>query len=701
MRNTRRTWVRALIVLALVLVLSILPVAIHAATVVHTIALATVGSSGNGGNDDARASSISADGTKIAFSSSATDLISGLTTVGTNIFLYDISDGSTTLLTAGSSGNGGNGSSQDPSISEDGTKIAFYSYASDLVGAPANGLANVFLYDTSDGSTTLVTTGSSGFGSNGAASHPSISADGTKIAFMATSTDLTIPPTNGTRNIFLYDASDSSTTLITTGAFGDGGNWWSEDPSISADGTKIAFASNATDLTIPPANGSNNIFLYNVSDSSTTLMTTGSSGIGDNGDSLRPSISADGTRVAFHSNATDLTNIPSNGLYNIFLHDASDSSTILVTAGPSDNGGNYTSLNPSISGNGERVIFQSTATDLIDTPTTSQSNVFLYDASDSSTTLVTAGPLGNGGNGWSSFPTISFDGMEIAFLSNASDLTVVPTNGSRNVFFWVRTTYVEVTFDARNGTNPVIMSDVVQGSRITAPTPAPIRTGYTFDGWWTAPVGGTHWNFATGVVDNDMTLYGQWIKDPEPFTLIYLPGTTDKVFNLPFGGGFFAGDMITVAKAPTRFDHRLLGYQIAPVSLADAGLFTSRLLQPGQTFIMPETNLHATAIWQRIWSIVINPGDGGPPIVIEIDDGGLLAAPPAPTRPGYEFVGWFNADGTPFDFSKPITGPVEFFAGWRKAGTPATSDTTAVAGAFFSLLAGVGVLVSAAYRKRG
>jgi|GEM_PF-919914 len=777
MRVMKRTRVTTAFVIVLVLILSLLPLTVGATPPVFETSLITKGSSGLGGNSDSLHSLVSADGTKVAFQSRATDLISGITTnTQDNIFLYDVTTGVTTLVTTGSSGVGGNGPSQHASISADGTKIAFTSSATDLItGTPTNTQQNVFLYDVTTGVTTLVTTGSSGVGGNGPSIVPYIAADGTKIVLTSSATDLiTGTPTNTQSNVFLYDVTTGVTTLVTTGSSGSGGDAFSGSASISADGTKIAFSSWATDLiTGTSTNTRSNVFLYDVTTGVTTLVTTGTSGNGGDASSGSMSISSDGSAIVLTSSATDLIAGTVTSGQQIFVYDIGTNLMTLVSAGSSGVGGNFPSFGSipfitSISANGDTVVFYSNATDLVPGITTNGTNVFLYDVTAEMMTLVSAGSSGVGGGGthWSGYPSISADGNSVTFWSVSNDLISGVTTASPppQIFLWTRTFFVDVTFDAqngdatweetivqgtevpeptpqpirpgfvfngwwtassggtewdfsdpvtadmtlfaqwkalititydaKNGTTPLVVPNIVEGSLLTAPTP-PTRAGYTFAGWWSAPTSGTQWTFATDTAPaTDMTLYAQWVKNaPDCFSVTYRPGTTDSVQNLPIGGTYLAGDKVTVAKAATRFGYRLLGYQIATVSSANASLFATKLYQPGQTFTMPATNVQATAMWQKVWKIVVDPGNGNPPTIIEVDDGGFLTPPPAPTRPGYEFVGWFNADGTPFDFSKPITGPVELFAGWRTLGTPKTGDTAMAAAPLLILLASVGLIL--------
>jgi hypothetical protein len=376
---------------------------------------------------------MSADGNLIVYSSTSTNLIPNKTTTYyENIFLFNKSSGKTTLVTKGSSGNGGNRDSYSPCISGDGTTIAFASCASNLLpGRVINTTANIYVYDVNTGITELITEGPGGAGVNGDCGHPTLNYDGTIIAYESKATNLdeskktnnydifvydmntwenrmissgginflnpsisangnlityfcqghVALPDNGTStygNIGLYDMDENETYLVSYGAIGTGGNSASNYPRISADGSTIVFASFATDMIYGTLTNSNeNIFVYNFY-SGLSLITRGSTGNGGNGYSSRPSINGDGTIITFYSTATNLIpGMTTNGQENIFIYNLSSGKMGLLSTGSSGKGGNDGSFNPVINYNGNAVAFQSTATDLIKGKTISSGQIYL------------------------------------------------------------------------------------------------------------------------------------------------------------------------------------------------------------------------------------------------------------------------------------------------------------------------------------
>ena len=169
------------------------------------------------------------------------------------IFLYDIVNNQTTLVSRGLTSNlipeTANDHSYAPEISGDGRYIVFHSFASNLINGDNNRHADIFIYNIYSDFLTKVTNGFDRYDSNEGSFYPSINRDGTRVAFESESSNL---DSNGSktnhRQIFIFDhnISDSSgeITQITNGS-GD-----SFDVSIDDNGSRIVFATFASDLVL-------------------------------------------------------------------------------------------------------------------------------------------------------------------------------------------------------------------------------------------------------------------------------------------------------------------------------------------------------------------------------------------------------------------------------------------------------------------
>lgn len=391
------------------------------------------------GNADSEISStcMSGNGRYVVFASNATNFASGDTNGCRDIFRLDTQTGQVERVSVSSAGVEANGISDRPAINCDGTKLAFYSVATNLVTGDTNGTADVFLRDMNAGTTTRVSLDSSGNQVTGGESRwPSINGDGTKIAFSSRATNLVANDTNGTEDIFLRDLSAGTTVRVSVDSSGNQATNYSDLSCISADGTKVGFGSMAANLVANDTNGMSDVFVRDVTAGTTVRVSVDSSGNQAAGSSFHCSLDGDGSKAAFHSDAANLVPGDTNALADVFVRDLAAGTTVRVSvnsAGAETIGGN--SLEPAISYDGSRIVFHSAATNLVTGDANGFWDVFMRDTSTLLTSRVSLGNSGNEPNGGSSWrPAISDNGIRVAFYSYATDLVPGDTNGKADVF---------------------------------------------------------------------------------------------------------------------------------------------------------------------------------------------------------------------------------------------------------------------------
>jgi len=267
------------------------------------------------GNAASYAAAISADGRYVAFFSDASDLVPG--DVGfTDCFVRDLRTGTTSMVSRNSAGVQGNedvGNGR-PAISSDGRFVAFSSRASNLAAGDTNHGLDVFRRDTLTNTTELVSVGQP----NGSAvAEVSISGDGRTVVF-ATDAALVAGDTNGTFDVYARDMVAGTTTRVSVNSAGAQVAGYCVDCSISSDGRCVAFRSNSNELVAGDSNGAVDIFVRDLVAHTTTRASISSQGFESDADSEAPSISADGSCVAFHSLATDLVPGDTNGVLDVF-----------------------------------------------------------------------------------------------------------------------------------------------------------------------------------------------------------------------------------------------------------------------------------------------------------------------------------------------------------------------------------------------
>ena len=406
------------------------------------------------GNAVSSKPAISSDGRFVAFASSS-NLISGVG--GSQIYLHDWQTNQTSLVSrdSGTTINPGNGVSDTPSISADGRFVAFVSSSTNLVPGVSGQL--IYLRDVQAGVTSLVSKDNFGNPASAGSKNtaPSISGDGRFIAFVSNATNF---GTSG-QQIYLHDTQVSGafpngqTILISkdnTTPTPIPGNGTSDTPSISNDECFIAFTSASSNLGAPP----NQIFVRGplaipgcAGTEVTTLASKDNSGNPASAvglTTINPSISGNGRFIAFVSNAT---NFGASG-QQIYLHDTQVSGafpngqTILIskdTTTPTPIPGNFPSDSPSISIDGCFVAFTSQSTNL-----GAPANQILIRGplaiggcvGSEQTSLVSKDSAGNPANsvaGGTIDPSANGNGQFIAFSSTATNL-VTPPPGNRQIY---------------------------------------------------------------------------------------------------------------------------------------------------------------------------------------------------------------------------------------------------------------------------
>lgn len=204
---------------------------------------------------------ISDDGKIVVFNSRATNLAPGNDGKYWQIFVRNLNTGTTIRISDAPGGGQGNGDSEDPAISGDGRFVAFTSEASNLVTGDTNGKEDVFVHDLQTGTTTRVSVGTGGGQGDGDSSDPAISADGRYVAFKSQATNLVPGDNNGVVDIFIRDRQTGTTTRVSVDSSGAQTNERSSNPAISADGRFVAFDSHASNLVANDTNAQEDVFV--------------------------------------------------------------------------------------------------------------------------------------------------------------------------------------------------------------------------------------------------------------------------------------------------------------------------------------------------------------------------------------------------------------------------------------------------------
>jgi Tol biopolymer transport system component len=252
----------------------------------------------------------------------------------------------------------GTGEAYDPAISADGRYVAFASPAK-LLAADTNGVADVYVSDARDGTLERASLDDAGRQGDEPSSQPSISADGRYVAFASASGHLVPGDTDLAVDVFVRDRGRASTRRVSVAPGGTEPHGASTDPSISADGRRVAFTSTAPNLVPHDTNHAADIFVRDLRFARTNRVSLTSRAHQADAASATGRISADGRWLAFESAATNLVPRDRNAHTDVFLRDLRNGTTHRPSIGPGPNGPELDadSTTPAISANGRWLAF--------------------------------------------------------------------------------------------------------------------------------------------------------------------------------------------------------------------------------------------------------------------------------------------------------------------------------------------------------
>jgi Tol biopolymer transport system component len=387
-----------------------------------------------GGNGNSLAGQVSTNGRYVVFQSDASDPLPGDTNGVSDIFVRDLQTGSNILVSVAADGSWGNGASTDPVMTPDGRYVAFISSATNLVAGDTNGIADVFVRDLVNGTTRLVTGGASGVD----VSAPVMTPDGRFVAYAATAPGLAAGiASSNTGEVYVCDLVSNITIWASSNATSEAANLLlltnaaSYHPVISDDGRYVAFKSGWANGAAPPSGSGVPAVLIFRRDSAdgtlTTISTNGFPAWPQNDDVYGPEMSPDGRFVVFVA-----TNQYA-GCLTVQLWDANAGTNLNVSVAMDGSlPTNSISDSPAVSADGRFVVFMSNATNLTGNAVSNGFHIYCRDVQAGTTQLIDVDTNGAGSaNPVAAVPVMSSNGWYVAFACRGGGLV----NGDQNGFF--------------------------------------------------------------------------------------------------------------------------------------------------------------------------------------------------------------------------------------------------------------------------
>lgn len=299
----------------------------------------------------------------------------------------------------------------------------------------------LYLFDRRTSSLEPISVSNTGELANAHSDSAAASSDGEWIAFSSFANNIVPNDTDNFADVFLYNRTTRSVESISIAANGVQGNNDSEEPRISSDGRFVAFVSDASNLVANDRNGLGDAFLYDRVTRSIQRVNVSNSGAESNGFTFPPAISGDGRYVAFQSLASNLAVSDTNRNSDLFVYDRTTKTTERLSI--SFPAGSRTNVSPSLSEDGQYVVFDSLNSVLNPSDPSTTKSIFVFDrfaspntvgSSASQLSLVSKSLVGQVNNGDNQRANISSDGRSIVFESRSSNLVANDTNQLSDIF---------------------------------------------------------------------------------------------------------------------------------------------------------------------------------------------------------------------------------------------------------------------------
>jgi Ca2+-binding RTX toxin-like protein len=280
-----------------------------------------------------------------------------------------------------------------------------------------------------------VNTTSSGASANAQSSlTQAITPDGRYVVFDSIASNLASGATGSFIQVFRKDLVTGEIALVSTTQSGAAGNNYSEGASVSDDGRFVVFSSRATNFTAGQA-AQDNVFLKDMQTGAVTLISKGVNGELANSFSYNAKISGDGQTVVFQSRASNLVGNDTNGADDVIVWSKA-TGTLSLLSGSAANVAYHAPTVASLTTDGKFALFASATPNLVPGDTNTLIDVFAKNLATGAVERLSVSADGRAANS-NSFG-VDMSGRFAAFASNATNLIVdnpappsIPAPGQR------------------------------------------------------------------------------------------------------------------------------------------------------------------------------------------------------------------------------------------------------------------------------
>ena len=252
----------------------------------------------------------------------------------------------------------------------------------------------------------------------------------------------------------------------------------------------------------------------------------------------------------------------------------------------------------------------------------------------------------------------TFDGWyEDSTFSKKFDFNTPITNSMTLYAKWTENKYT-ITFDTKGG-NTIAPVTVKEGEKVSEPTPAPTKEGFTFDGWYTDDTYTTKYNFEDAVTKN-ITLYAKW----------------NEVVVTKYTVTFDTKGGNTIAPVTVKEGEKVAEPTTAPIKegFTFDGWYTDDTYTTKYNFEDAVTkNITLYAKWNEVvvtkYTVTFDTKGGNTIAPVTVKEGEKVAEPSSlPTKEGFTFDGWYTDDTytTKYNFEDAVTKNITLYAKWNE-----------------------------------
>ncbi len=221
--------------------------------------------------------------------------------------------------------------------------------------------------------------------------------------------------------------------------------------------------------------------------------------------------------------------------------------------------------------------------------------------------------------------------------------------------------FYTITFNTQGGSS-IASTDVLSGDKITRPAD-PTRSGYTFGGWYKEAACTNAWNFGTGTVSANLTLYAKWtVAGTITYTVTFNTQGGSTVAAITVNSGY----KITRPADPTRTGYIFGGWHI-DAACTKAWDFATDMVNSNTTLYAKWTEKS-----ENTYTVTFDTKGGNAVAAAIANADGKVTRPADPTRTGYTFGGWYKEEfyTTAWNFDTDVVNSdITLYAKWTESTT--------------------------------